>query len=620
MSYFLALSSTHGEMVVSRYRALRDEKLLCDVVLVAEGTEFRAHRSLLACASDYFRCLFQAHTREASAAEVQLQLVSAGGLARVLDFIYTSCLVLCPDSLEQTLEAASYLQVPEALRLCSVYLASSLSPAGCCHSANLAAGFALPEARRRADLYIASNLWRLLELGAEHSGLADLNPDSLLAVLDSERLPGVPESALLKLALDWLDGGPERRSLADPVLSRVRYGLVPCAELQRLLLQEGQGAPGARRLITQAVRYHHAEARQPVRQSRQSTLRSGVRQLVAAGGLLLVDGAASRPSGGLSALDPRTGSWRPLADGPRVQSHCVCVLGDFLFVLGGELLEAAADPTRCVDQEPPGAPAPPGRPAPAGEPDNGGPKPMPSRRVFRYDPRSDTWSRAANMRKRRAQFACCVLGERIFALGGRCGAGQASLSAVELLDFGGSGRWLEAVQLPHPLYGHACAVHAGTLYVSGGRPAGQAEACQEMYSLAPQAGAGWQRCPPMTLARFGHQMAVVGERIYSFVGTYEPFCDIECYEPRRAQWQRLRPLLFDRSCYGLAVLDGAVYLMGGKKWQQGREVPAQSAVVYDPASDSWSQVCRLPVALYGAQCGALLLPELPEAQGKPGLQ
>ncbi|XP_051870412.1 kelch-like protein 34 [Pristis pectinata] len=620
MSYFLALSSTHGEAVVSRYRALRDEKLLCDVVLVAEGTEFRAHRSLLACASDYFRCLFKAHTREAGAAVVQLQLVSAGGLGRVLDFIYSSCLALCPDSLEQTLEAASYLQVPEALRLCSVYLASSLSTAGCCRSANLASGFALPEARRRADLYIATNLWRLLELGAERSGLADLNPDSLGAVLDSERLPGVPEPALLGLALDWLGRGPEpdpeRWSHADRLLSRIRYGLVPCAELQRLLLHGGQGAagraPGARRLITQAVRYHHAEARQPVRQSRQSTLRSGQRQLVAAGGLLLLlerpesgeaTAAAARAISGLSALDPRTGCWRPLADGPRVQGHCVCVLGDFLFVLGGELLEEAAD----QQQHQAGAQAQ------AGESANSGPQPMPSRRVFRYDPRSNSWSRAANMLKRRAQFACCVLGERIFALGGRCDAGQASLSAAELLDLGGSGRWLEAAELPQRLHGHACAVHAGTIYVSGGRPAGQAEACKEMHSLAPQAGASWQRCPPMTIARFGHQMATVGERIYSFVGMYEPFCDIECYEPLRAQWQRLRPLIFDRSCYGLAVLDDTVYLVGGKKWQQGREVPAQSTVAYDPASDSWREVCRLPVPLYGAQCGALLLPELPDA-------
>ncbi|XP_072118419.1 kelch-like protein 34 [Mobula birostris] len=619
MSYFLAVSSSHGETVVSRYRALRDEKLLCDVVLVAEGIEFCAHRSLLACASDYFRCLFKAHTREAGAAVVQLQLVSAGGLGRVLDFIYTSCLVLCPDSLEQTLEAASYLQVPEALRLCSVYVASSLSTADCCRLANLAAGFALFEARRHTDLYIASNLWRLLEQGVERSGLADLNPDSLLAVLDSERLPGVPEHALLGLALEWLGRGPEpepqRWSFADAVLSRIRYGLVPCAELQRLLLHGGQGAagqaPGARRLITQAVRYHHAEARQPVRQSRQSTLRGGQRQLVVAGGLLLLEraegdeategdeetaAAAPRAYCGLSALDPHSGCWRPLADGPRVQGHCACVLGDFLFVLGGELLEEA------------------------GEAGHSGPKLLPSRRVFRYDPRSNSWNRAANMLKRRAQFACCVLGERIFALGGRCGPGEASLSAAELLDLGGSGRWVETAELPQRLHGHACAVHAGAVYVSGGRPAGQAEACKDMHSLGPQPGATWQRCPPMAIARFGHQMVTVGERIYSFVGMYEPFCDIECYEPPRAQWQRLRPLLFDRSCYGLAVMDDTVYLVGGKKWQQGREVPTPSAVAYDPASDSWREVCRLPVPLYATQCGVLLLPELPDAQCKAGLQ
>ncbi|XP_067895976.1 kelch-like protein 34 [Heterodontus francisci] len=586
-SYFLALSPTHGETVLSHYQTLRNDKLLCDIVLVAEGTEFNAHKSLLACASDYFRSMFKDYTRESKASVVYLHMVSATGLQHVLDFIYNSCLALSLETLPQTLETASYLQVLEAVRLCSHYLVSSLSPGSCCQAANVAARFALSEAQRRAEGYIALNLWRLLAAGVEESGLMELNLESLQVVLQSEQVPRLKEAALLSLALEWLSRDQCRWAQADLLLPHIRYGLIPRAELQRLssdprghLLERA----GARQLITRALDYHRAESRQPVLQSRQSTLRNPERQLLAVGGVSLQQGASSV----LWALNPRTREWSSVSQGPAIQNHCVCVLGNFLFVLGGEELQAGGDPRKEEGL-------------------------AISNRVHRYDPRFNTWSRVASMLSRRAQFSCCVLDDCIFALGGRCGL-QASLAAVEVYDVN-SGRWDKVRKLPHKMQGHACAVHNDTIYISGGKYAEQPDASKEMFSFHPLQ-AEWKRCPPMTIARFGHQMATVGDSIFSFVGMYEPFCDIEYYDPLHKQWQRLRPLLFDRSCYGLAVMDANVYLVGGKKWHNSHEVAAQSAVMYDPNTDTWREVCKLPLPLCGTQCAVLHLPDLPEAEGK----
>ncbi|GCB72838.1 hypothetical protein scyTo_0002215 [Scyliorhinus torazame] len=590
-SYFLALCPSHGESVLAQYQGLRDDRLLCDVVLVAEGAEFRAHRSLLACASDYFRSMFKDHTRESRQSVVHLHTVSASGLRHVLDFIYTSCLALSPESLPQTLETAAYLQVLEAVSLCSRYLVSSLSPGSCCQAANLAARFALAEARGRAEGYIAANLWRLL---AADSGLLELNAESLAAVLESERLPLLREEALLDLLLAWLEreAGRWEREAAG-LLPRLRYCLLPGAALQRLAAHPrllGPGLGQVQQLVCQALDYHRAESRQPALQSPQSRLRvGGEGRLLLAGGVLLRQGAVQS----LWALDPASRQWSPLGGGgPGVQHHCVCVLANFLFVLGGE--EAgAAELEDCKAA-----------------------RPAIRRQVDRYDPRFDRWSRLASMRCRRAQFSCCVLDGCLFALGGRCGLG-ASLAAVELYD-PGSGRWDAVRSLPVKLHGHASAVHADTIYVSGGRAGGLAEAGdtgKDMFSFHPAEGQ-WKSCPPMAIARFGHQMATVGDRIFSFVGMYEPFCDIECYEPLRRQWQRLRPLLLDRSCYGLAVWGSGIYLVGGKKWRNSQEVAAQDAVLYDTATDSWTEVCKLPLPFCGSQCAVLQLPDLPPDTGQ----
>lgn len=112
MSYFLVLSKRHGESVLSQYQRLREDRRMCDIVLESRGVEFPAHRSLLACASDYFWALLKEHTLESGApGPLSLPALSPSGLERVLDFIYTSWLCLSPSTLEETLEAACYLQV-----------------------------------------------------------------------------------------------------------------------------------------------------------------------------------------------------------------------------------------------------------------------------------------------------------------------------------------------------------------------------------------------------------------------------------------------------------------------------------------------------------------------------
>ncbi|XP_067848828.1 kelch-like protein 34 [Heptranchias perlo] len=586
MSYFLALSTTHGETVLSQYQALRNDKLLCDIVLVAEGTEFNAHRSLLACASDYFKSMFKNYTKESKASVVHLHMVSATGLGHVLDFIYNSCLSLSLETLPQILETANYLQVVEAVRLCARYLISSLSPESCCCSANVAARFALPDVQKRAEVYIASNLWRLLELGVEETGLMDLNLESLNAVLESDQVPRMKEIAFLSFVLEWLNRDKSRSIHADLVLSHIRYGLIPRADLRTLCSDSRCDllkTASAQNLISKAMDYHSAEKQQPVLQSTQSTLRNQERQVVAVGGITLHQGTV----GVLSAFDPRTKQWRSITECKRIQNHCVCVVGNFLFVLGGEFPELGETPQKV--------------------------RLTVTSRVERYDPRFNKWSQVASMLNRRAQFSCCVVDDCIFAIGGRCGV-ESSLPTVEMYDFT-TGRWDKVRNLPHKVHGHASAVHNDTIYVSGGKYADQLDISKEMYSFHPLE-AQWKRCPPMTIARFGHQMATVGDSIFSFVGMYEPFCDIEYYDPVQTQWQRLRPLLFDRSCYGLAVMDANVYLIGGKKWHNAQEVAAQSAIVYDTTTDIWREVYKLPLPLCGTQCGVLQLMDLPETEGK----
>ena len=47
--------SSYGNLLINGLRDLRENDILCDFVLTAEGCSFRVHKVLLAAVSDYFR-------------------------------------------------------------------------------------------------------------------------------------------------------------------------------------------------------------------------------------------------------------------------------------------------------------------------------------------------------------------------------------------------------------------------------------------------------------------------------------------------------------------------------------------------------------------------------------
>uniref|UniRef100_A0ACB8FII6 Kelch-like protein 34 n=3 Tax=Sphaerodactylus townsendi TaxID=933632 RepID=A0ACB8FII6_9SAUR len=118
----------------------------------------------------------------------------------------------------------------------------------------------------------------------------------------------------------------------------------------------------------------------------------------------------------------------------------------------------------------------------------------------------------------------------------------------------------------------------------------------------------------MSIARFGHQMATIRDRIFTFLGLYEPFSEIEMYDPAQNQWTRLKPLVYDRFSYGLAVVEETALLIGGKKWQDSQEIPTQDVVGYDIDNDCWEEICKASLPWYGLQCAVLQLSELAEAK------
>ncbi|XP_069496419.1 kelch-like protein 34 [Ambystoma mexicanum] len=580
MSYFLAFCKSHGSTVLSQYQSLRTEGLLCDVLLKVNGHEYPAHKSLLACTSDYFRAMFKDYTREYRAAVIHLKVVTPTGLQHILDFIYTSWLSLSMETLEDTLEAASYLQVPEALALCSRYIVNRLDLENCCFSANVASKFYRLDALSAAENFIITNLWRLLEFDLEATELLELNFRSLLAVVKSDRVPKINEQCLLRLVLKWLKYDKSRFVHIRELLEPIRFGLVPVEYLRKFYSNSAVPLSATTKSqIIKAIDYHTMVFKQPVMQDKYSTLRNPKLWIMLVGG----ETSNERLVGELLGFDVYNHKWRNVTKLPvHTTSHCICVVGNFLYVVGGESTEQALK-------------------------DNKNTATLPSNKVYRYDPRFDRWVQTTGMLEPRSQFSCCTINNRIYAIAGK-GPAESLHASVEVYDIDRD-RWMKTKDLTFPVHGHACTVHQKTIYISGGKRAGQVNTSKDMYSFSVSQ-VQWNKQASMAIARFGHQMATVNDSIFTFLGMYEPFCDIEKYDPLQNQWTRLKPLIYDRFCYGLVVVEDTVLLIGGKKWQDSREVPTQNVVGYDTENDCWEEICPLPLPLFGTQCAVLQLSDL----------
>ncbi|XP_060540460.1 zinc finger and BTB domain-containing protein 47 isoform X2 [Pantherophis guttatus] len=98
---------------------------LCDVdiVLVQQKSVFPAHKGVLAAYSQFFHSLFT-QNKQLQKVELTLEALTSLGLQQILNFIYTSKLLVNADNVQDVLNAASVLQMTDIASSCQELLAT----------------------------------------------------------------------------------------------------------------------------------------------------------------------------------------------------------------------------------------------------------------------------------------------------------------------------------------------------------------------------------------------------------------------------------------------------------------------------------------------------------------
>ncbi|XP_026127536.1 kelch-like protein 9 isoform X1 [Carassius auratus] len=575
-------STEHGAAILNGLDCFRGDETLCDVTLVpGDSSEtFPVHRVIMASASDYFKAMFTGGMREQELKEIKLHGVSTVGLKNIIEFIYTSRVSLSLGTLQDTLEAASFLQVLPVLSFCNQLLSSEITIENCVEVERIARDLLLEDVQEHVHTFVCENFSELVQSGR----LLQLSKASITYALSSDSLKGFSEMELYRIARTWLSHKPtERRPAAYSLMRHIRFPLMSPAELLQISQEEqteegavsrgkDEGEPFMRsdtacvNLLLEASNYQMLPFLQPALQTERTRIRSDCTHLVALGGVMRQQLVVSKE---LKLYDEEDGgTWRALQpmEVPRYQ-HGVALLGDFLYIVGGQSTYDTKGKT-AVDS------------------------------AYRYDPRFDRWLHVASLNEKRTFFHLSALKGKLYAVGGRNATGE--IDSVECYNLN-KNEWTFVAPMCEPHYGHAGTVHGGLMYVSGGitRDAFQ----KELLCYNPD-GDVWSRRADMMELRGLHCMCTVGDRLYvmggnHFRGTndYDDVLSCEFYSPETDQWTVVAAMPRGQSDVGVAVFKGRIYVVGGYSWNSRCMVDIVQC--YDPEKDEWEKVFSVQEPLGG---------------------
>ena len=231
------------------------------------------------------------------------------------------------------------------------------------------------------------------------------------------------------------------------------------------------------------------------------------------------------------------------------------------------------------------------------------------------------WTEKAAMPTGRTALAAAVASDSrgrslLFAIGGDDGNGV-TLSKVEAYNFAGNG-WSTKAPLPANLEEtDGAAVIGNRIYVSGGRDLdnsspgsddGAPRASLYVYDPVANSWTTLTRCPN---PHFRGAAAVIDGKLYVAGGEHftssGPFAikRLHVYDPGTDTWTQMASLPRGVSSTAGARLLGQFYVLGGTSNDHGRDF----VQAYDPASNTWVMKAPLPTFRTGLAAAGFASPD-----------
>ncbi|XP_070336984.1 kelch-like protein 1 isoform X2 [Equus asinus] len=453
----------HAEQTFRKMESYLKQQQLCDVILIVGNRKIPAHRLVLSSVSDYFAAMFTSDVCEAKQEEIKMEGIDPNALWDLVQFAYTGCLELKEDTIENLLAAACLLQLPQVVEVCCHFLMKLLHPSNCLGIRAFADAQGCIELMKVAHSYTMENIMEVIR----NQEFLLLPAEELHKLLASDDVNVPDEETIFHALMMWVKYDMQRRcNDLSMLLAFIRLPLLPpqiLADLENHALFKNDLE--CQKLILEAMKYHLLPERRTLMQSpRTKPRKSTVGTLYAVGGMdnnkgvTVLEGpiyavgghdgwsylntverwdpqsqqwtfvasmSIARSTVGVAALngklysvggrdgssclssmeyyDPHTNKWNMCAPMCKRRGGVgVATCDGFLYAIGGHDAPASNHCSRLLDY------------------------------VERYDPKTDTWTMVAPLSMPRDAVGVCLLGDRLYAVGGY--DGQTYLNTMESYD------------------------------------------------------------------------------------------------------------------------------------------------------------------------------------------
>ena len=208
----------------------------------------------------------------------------------------------------------------------------------------------------------------------------------------------------------------------------------------------------------------------------------------------------------------------------------------------------------------------------------------------------DGWSMGATMPLPRSEHAVAEFDGKIWVLGGYP-PGRLPSNLVQVYDPATS-RWSLGPSLPQPIHHTHVAAVGGKIYLLGGEVEGASTGrperfVSEVWMHDPAVG-GWVPRAPMPTARGGGGKAVIDGKIYVAGGRPPGGHAFEVYDPATDRWEKLPDLPTQRNHLAMVAINGKIYVAGGRTGPGAMAQRVDVVEIYDPRTRRWTRGAPLP--------------------------
>ncbi|XP_029429610.1 kelch-like protein 11 isoform X1 [Rhinatrema bivittatum] len=164
------VSACHCSELSWRQNEQRKMGLFCDITLAfGGGGEFRAHRSVLAAATDYFTPLLSGHFEESRSGRVEMRKWSSEPgpdletVEAVIQYMYTGKIRVYTGSVHEVLELADRFLLIRLKEFCGEFLKKKLNLSNCVAIHSLAHMYTLSQLALKAGDMIRRNFFKVIQ-------------------------------------------------------------------------------------------------------------------------------------------------------------------------------------------------------------------------------------------------------------------------------------------------------------------------------------------------------------------------------------------------------------------------------------------------------------------------